>query len=76
MTHLSVELWRDIMCNDASREEKITSICAVLHVYGALLGMTDEDFEDLSYKIGRTYPGPFPDVFSEEALSCYENTHE
>jgi len=67
-------LWRDILEYPTSKENKITAICAILQVYSALLGMTDDDFKDLTHQIGTSYTGPLPDAYSEEVIRFYEES--
>lgn len=74
MMPLVYGLWRDVLEYPTSKENKLTAICAILQVYSALLGMTDDDFKDLTHQIGSSYTGPLPDGYSEEVLRFYEES--
>lgn len=68
---LVFSLWRELMETNISKEDKLNALCALLQVYSALLGITEEDFYDLSHQVGETYTGPLPDQVSEEVISYY-----
>ena len=59
-----------------SNDNKLIAISSILQVYSALLGMTDEDFQDLTHQIGETYSGPLPDGYSQEVLEHYQGTNK
>ena len=63
------------MTSKTTKENKITAIGAVLQVYSALLGMTDDDFKDLTQQLEKTYGGPLPDGYSEEIIRFYEESN-
>ena len=78
MMPLVFSLWREIMESSINKDHKMIAIGSILQVYSALLGMTDEDFQDLTHKFGETYSGPLPDGYSQEVLEHYEgiNKHD
>jgi len=74
MMPLVYGLWREVLTYPTTQENKLTAICAILQVYSALLGMTDDDFKDLTDQIGSAYRGPLPDGYSEEVIRFYEES--
>ena len=73
MTPFLYELCINVLSYPESNEDKITALCAVIQVYSAILGMTEDDFKDLTYYVGNTYSGPYPDEFSEEVINFYKD---
>jgi hypothetical protein len=72
MMPLVFSLWKVVMEHPTTTGDKLISLGAVLHVYSALLGMTEEDFYDWAHELGETYSGPLPDGYSQEVLEHYK----
>lgn len=73
MSKLVFDMWKELMVSPESHEAKLLSLCAILQVYSALLGMLDEDFDEWAHLIGEMYPGPLPDMYSQEIIDYYES---
>jgi len=71
MIPLVFSLWGNLMKYPTSRTNKIEALSAILQVYSALLGMTEDDFKDLTHQIGEIYSGPLPDEYSQEIEEHY-----
>jgi hypothetical protein len=74
MIPLVFSIWRKVMTAPIEDEDKIIAISAVLQVYASLMGLTDEDFQDLMHATGELYQGPLPDGYSEEIVNYYKET--
>lgn len=74
MMPLVFSLWKEVMESPTTQTNKLVAIGSLLQVYSALLGMADEDFQELTDGLGEMYPGPLPDGYSEEILEHYKGS--
>lgn len=71
-----LSIWINLMNQETTKSNKLLALSAVLQVYASLLGMTEDDFKDLTYEIGVAYSGPLPDEYSQEVEEHYSRIHK